>query len=293
LKELRSTDEVIITAAVTGGLHGKEAHPNLPMQPDEISEAVHECWNEGAAIAHIHARDRDTGKPSNEPDILREIDLKIRERDCDIIIQHSTASDFIPHLPTDKRIRAIEMDPEMASLSVTWPRVAPLGGEKKVVTITMEDIEYSAKMMLERGIKPELEVYSPVVMEDIYRMIANGVLKKPYYINFVFGMRNANRGYMDFSPKMLMYLIDLLPPDSLFNVMGVGRQELPATALSILLGGNVRVGFEDNVYYQKGKLAESNAQLVARMARIAREVGCNIATASKARSILGLPQLSA
>jgi 3-keto-5-aminohexanoate cleavage enzyme len=291
MKELRTTDKLIITVAPTGGLHGKEAHPKLPEQPDEIAEAVYESWNEGAAIAHLHARERQTGKPTNDPDIFRDIDRRIREKKCDIIIQHSTASDFIPHLPDDKRIKAIEMNPEMASLSVTWPRVAPIGREEKVVMISMEDIEYSAKTMLDRGIKPEFEVYSPVVMEDIYTMTSKGLVKKPCWINFVFGMRRANRGYMNFSPQMLMYLMDLLPPDSFCNVMGVGGQELPATVLSIQLGGHVRVGFEDNIYYRKGKLAESNAQLVARVARIGKELGCQIATPAEARDILQIPQL--
>jgi 3-keto-5-aminohexanoate cleavage enzyme len=291
MRELRTTDKLIITVSPTGGLHGKEAHHNLPEQPDEIAQAVYESWNEGAAIAHIHARTREGGRPTNDPDILRDIDRKIREKNCDIIIQHSTAADFIPKFPDDKRIKAIEMNPEMASLSITWPRVAPIGKEEKVVMISMEEIEYSAKTMSDRGIKPELEVYSPVVMEDVHNLISKGVLKKPYWINFIFGMRRTNRGYMNFSPRMLMYLIDLLPADSLFSVMGVGSQELPATALSILLGGNVRVGFEDNIFYRKGELAESNAQLVARTARIGRELGCQIATAVETRGILGIPQL--
>jgi 3-keto-5-aminohexanoate cleavage enzyme len=291
MRELRNTEKLIITVATTGGLHGKEVNPNLPEQPDEIAEAVYESWNEGAAIAHIHARTRNEGRPTNDPDILRDIDRRIREKNCDIIIQHSTASDFIPHLPDDKRIRAIEMNPEMATLSVTWPRVAPIGKENVVVTISMEEIEYSAMAMLNRGIKPELEVYSPVVMEDIYNMIAKGIVKKPCWINFVFGMRHFNRGYMNFSPQMLMYLVDLIPRDSLYSVMGVSSQEFQATVLSILLGGHVRVGFEDNIYYRKGELAESNAQLVARIARIGRELGCQIATPHEARDILGINHL--
>jgi 3-keto-5-aminohexanoate cleavage enzyme len=291
MRELRNTEKLIITVATTGGLHGKEVNPNLPEQPDEIAEAVYESWNEGAAIAHIHARTRNEGRPTNDPDILRDIDRRIREKNCDIIIQHSTASDFIPHLPDDKRIKAIEMNPEMATLSVTWPRVAPIGKENVVVTISMEEIEYSAMAMLNRGIKPELEVYSPVVMEDIYNMIAKGIVKKPCWINFVFGMRRFNRGYMNFSPQMLMYLVDLIPRDSLYSVMGVSSQEFQATVLSILLGGHVRVGFEDNIYYRKGELAESNAQLVARIARIGRELGCQIATPHEARDILGINHL--
>jgi len=291
MKELKITEKLIITVAITGAFQGKEVHPNFPEQPNEIAEAVYESWNEGAAIAHIHAREQVTGKPTNDPDILRDIDRRIREKNCDIIIQHSTASDFIPHLPDDKRIKAIEMNPEMASLSVTWPRVFRFLGEEKVTMISMEDIEYSARTMLDRGIKPEFEVYSPVVMEDIYSMIAKSVVNKPYWINFVFGMRRINRGYMNFSPEMLMHLINLLPQDSLFNVTGVGNQQLPATTLSILLGGHVRVGFEDNIYYRKRELAESNAQLVARIARIGKELGCQIATPAETRDILGIPQL--
>jgi len=291
MKELRTTEKLIITVSTTGAFQGKEIHSKFPEQPDEIAEAVYESWCEGAAIAHIHARERETGKPTNDPDILREIDGRIREKKCNIIIQHSTASDFIPHLPIDKCIKAIEMNPEMASLSVTWPRVFRFLGEEEVTMISVEDIEHSAKTMLDREIKPELEVYSPVVMEDIYGMISKGVMKKPYWINFVFGMRRTNRGYMDFSPKTLMHLIDLLPLDSFFNVTGVGSQELPATALSILLGGHIRVGFEDNIYFKKGELAESNAQLVARMVRIGRELGCQIATPAEARDMLGIPQL--
>lgn len=290
MRELRTTEKLIVTVSTTGGIHGKEAHPKLPEHPDEIAEAVYESWNEGAAIAHIHARERKTAKPTNDPDILRDIDRRIREKNCDIIIQHSTASDFIPRLPGDKSIKAIEMNPEMASLSITWPRVLQSRGEETVAITSMDDLVHGAKTMLDRGIKPEIELYTPVAMEDIYSIISKGAVKRPFWINFVFGMRNTNRGYMNFSPEMLIFLINLLPPDSLFNVVGVGRQELPATTLSILLGGNVRVGFEDNIYYQKGELAQSNAQLVSRVVRIGKELGCQIAAPSEAREMLGIPQ---
>ena len=291
MRELRPTEKLIITVAPTGGIHGKEVHPKLPEQPDEIAEAVYESWKEGAAIAHIHARDRKTGKPTNDPDILRDIDRRIREKNCDIIIQHSTSSDVTTRLPNDKSIKAIEMNPEMASLSITWSRVLQYPGEEKVIFTSMDDIIYDAKTMLNKGIKPELEIYSPVAMEDIYSMIEKAVLKEPFWINFVFGMRNTNRAYMNFSPEMLIFLINLLPPNSMFNVVGIGRQELPATTLSLLLGGHVRVGLEDNIYYQRGELAQNNAQLVARAVRIGKELGCHIATPPEARDILGIPQL--
>ncbi len=289
MRELRTTEKLIITVATTGAFQGKEANPNLPEQPEEIAEAVYDSWNEGAAIVHIHAKERQTNKPTTDPEILREIDQRIKEKNCDIIIQHSTAHDYIPRLGADKRIKAIEMNPEMASLDITIPRMITFGAKEYIFITTLPEIEYGAKAMLERGVKPELEVFNPVVMEDVYYLIDRGLLKKPYWISFVMGMRRINRAYMSYSPRLLMQLRDALPPDSMFTVMGVGTDELPATTQSILLGGHLRVGFEDNVYYKKGQLAESNAQLVARAARIGRELGCEIASPAEAREMLNIP----
>ncbi len=291
MKELRSTEKLIITVAPTGAFQGKEANPNLPEQPDEIAKATYDAWNEGAGIVHIHGRDK-SGKPTSDPDILKEIDQKIRDMKCDIIIQHRTASDYIPRLGADKRIKAIEMNPEMASLDITIPRMITFGGKENIYITTLPEIEYGAKVMLEKGIKPELEIFNPVVMEDVYYLIEKSLLKKPYWISFVMGMRRINRAYMPYSPKLLMQLVDTLPPDSMFTVMGVGSDELPATTQSILLGGHLRVGFEDNIYYKKGQLAESNAQLVARAVRIGRELGCEIASPNEARQMLEIPPLS-
>ncbi len=290
MREMRKTEKLIITVAQTGAFQGKEANPNLPLQPEEIAQSTYECWNEGASIVHIHAREKGTNKPTTDPDILREIDQRIRDKNCNIIIQHSTAGDYIPRLPTDKRIKAIEMNPEMASLSVTFTRMNFWGGEN-VRIVTPSEIEHGAKAMLDRGIKPELEIYNPINMHDVYTLIDKGLLKKPYWIDFVFGMHRVNQGFMPYSPRYLMWLIDLLPPDSMFNVMAVADSELPATTLSILLGGHLRVGFEDNIYYKKGVLAESNAQLVARAVRMGREFGCEIATPDEAREMLGIPKL--
>ena len=289
MKELRTTEKLIITVATTGAFQGKEANPNLPEQPEEIAKATYDSWNEGASIVHIHARERGTNKPTSDPGILREIDQRIREKKCDIIIQHSTASDYIPRLGADKRIKAIEMNPEMASLDITIPRMITFGGKESIYITTLPEIEYGAKVMLEKGIKPELEIFNPVLMEDVYSLIEKGLLKKPYWISFVMGMRRINRAYMPYSAKLLMQLIDALPADSMFTVMGVGTDELPATTQSILLGGHLRVGFEDNIYYKKGQLAESNAQLVARAARIGRELGCEIASPAEARQMLNIP----
>jgi 3-keto-5-aminohexanoate cleavage enzyme len=287
---LRTTEKLIVTVATTGGFHGKEANPNLPEQPDEIAQAAYECWNAGASIVHIHARDKNR-KPTSDPDILREIDQKIKDKNCDIIIQHSTVADYIPRLRPDRRIRAIEMNPEMASLDITLTRIVTFGGNENVWIMTLPEIEHGAKAMLERGIKPELEIFNPVLMEDVYQLIEKGLIKKPYWCNFVMGMRRINRAYMPYSPKLLMQMVDSLPSDSMFSVMGIGSDELPATVQSILLGGHVRVGFEDNVHYAKGRLAESNAQLVDRIVRIGRELGCEIATPNETREMLAIRSL--
>jgi len=292
MRELRTTDKLIITVAPTGTFQGKEANPNLPLQPEEIAQSVYEAWNEGASIVHIHARERENpSKGTTDPDILREIDHRIRDKKCDIIIQHSSAHDYLPRLGTDKRIKSIEMNPEMASLDITVTRMITFAGREDVYICTLPEIEYGAQAMLERGVKPELEVFNPVLVEDVYYLIRKGLLKKPYWISFVMGMRRINRAYMSYSSKLLMELIDSLPSDSMFTVMGVGNDELPATTQSILLGGHLRVGFEDNVYYKKGQLAESNAQVVARAGRIGRELGCEIATPAEARQLLGIPPL--
>jgi len=290
MKELRTTEKVIITIAPTGAFQSKDANPNLPLQPEEIAQSAYEAWNEGASIVHVHAREKETNRPTSDPEVLREIDQRIREKNCDIIIQHSTASDYIPRLASDKRIKAIEMNPEMASLDITIPRMIIFGGKENIYITTLPEIEYGAKAMLDRGIKPELEIFNPVVMEDTYVLVEKGLLTKPYWFSFVMGMRRINRSYMGYSPNLLMQLVDALPPDAMFSTMGVGTDELPATSQSILLGGHVRVGFEDNVYYKKGQLADSNAQLVARTARIARELGCEIASPAEARDMLNIAQ---
>jgi len=291
LRELRTTEKLIVTVATTGTIHGKEVHPNLPEQPDEIAQAAYECWNEGASIVHVHARDKN-GKGTSDPEILKDIDRRIREKKCDIIIQHSTAADYVPRLSSDGKLRTIEMNPEMASLSITVPRMVLFRGQEHVLITTLPEIEVGAKAMLDRGVKPELEVYNPTFMEDVYTLIDLGLLAKPYWIQLVMGMRRINRSYMPYTPRILMQLVDSLPPDSMFTTMGIAADELPAIVQSILLGGHVRVGFEDNVNYKRGQRAESNAQLVARAARIARELGCEIATPAEARKMLNIPQLS-
>ena len=273
--------KLIITAALTGGFHGRDANPNLPEQPDEIAQAAYDCWQAGAAIVHLHARDK-SGKVTCDPQIYAEIVAKVRAR-CDVITQVSTGGG--PGLTPEERSKAIEVDADMASLNM-GTMVRTRWGEGSIGLNTRSQIESYAKAMLDKSIKPEMEVYSHSMIVDVNNLIEKNLVKEPYYINFVLGM--TNQGALTGEPKHLLSLIEYLPEGAIFNVSGVGPAQLPLTTLAMLLGGHSRVGLEDNIYYTKGILAKSNAQLVERTARIARELGREPASPGEARQILQL-----
>ena len=277
--------KIFITAALTGGLHKKSANPNLPEQPYEIAQAAYECYNEGAAIAHLHARDP-KGNLSSDPKIYREIHEKIRAR-CDIILQDTTGGG--PHLTLDQRLASLEADPEMASLNMgTMVRLLDPYQGTQAYNPPWE-IERFAKTMLERNVKPEMEVYNPSMFRDVKNLVEKGLLTRPYYINCVIGINY--QGGLDPTTKSLLMMLDALPKldDVIINVTGIGRNQLTIITLGMLLGTCVRVGMEDNIYYSKGILAQSNAQMVARTVRIARELGFEIASPQETREILGVP----
>jgi 3-keto-5-aminohexanoate cleavage enzyme len=277
-------DKVIITVAQTGALVNKEMNPNLPEQPDEIIASAKECYDEGAAIVHIHGRDR-KGENTSNPGIFREIKEGIRKK-CNLIIQFSTGGG--PNLTQEQRIECLEAAPEMASLNMgTMMRIS--GKYAGVPWSNMPDeIESYVSKMRDLGVKPEMEVYNVAMFREVNDIIKKGLVKKPYYINIVLGMRY--QGACDATPKMLNTMIEFLPNEAYFNCTAVGSAQLPLTTMAILLGGCVRVGLEDNIYYGKGELA-TNAQLVARIVRIARELGKEPATPDEAREILGLKPL--
>jgi len=277
--------KVIVTAALTGGLHTKAANPNLPEQPNEIAEDAYKSFNEGAAIAHIHARDPE-GKPSADSAVYKEIHRLIRER-CDIILQDTTGGG--PNLSVEQRIQAVlEAEPEMASLNMgTLVRTKAKGPYRNTVfRNTTDDIEAFASALLERNIKPEMEAYSHAMFREVENLIEKGLVKAPYVINIVLGMEH--QGAEPANPKTLISMIEFAPLQSIFSVCAVGRAQVPLTTLGAILGGNIRVGMEDNIYYRKGELAKSNAQLVAKSVNIIRELGFEPASPAEARQMLGL-----
>jgi 3-keto-5-aminohexanoate cleavage enzyme len=284
-------DKTIITVATTGGVAGsRERNPNVPEQPDEIAQAVFDCWKEGASILHLHARDKN-GIPTGDPEVYSEIHSKIRDLGCDIIIQDSTGTG--PEVAIKDRIRCLEADPkpEMASLDM-GTMVRNVGLYEGTYTIRYgKTLEDWARVMRDAGVKPSMEVFNISNLREVTNLIAKGLVEKPYYVEFVLGQ--PYHGGIEASPKHLMWFIDDLPEpkDTVWSVLATGKFQIPLTTMGMILGGAIRVGFEDNLYYRKGELAKSNAQLVARSVRIARELGKEPATPNEARKILGLKPL--
>ena len=276
---------MIITVAQTGALVTKSMNPNLPEQPEEIAESAYACYQEGAAICHIHGRDKE-GKPTGSKEVFQDIHDRIRAK-CKIIIQDSTGGG--PNLSLEQRIECIYARPDMASLNMgTMMRVA--GQYKGAPFANMsEDIETYVTRMKELGIKPEMEVYSHAMFREVENLIKKGLVEKPYYINLVLGM--MYQGAVEATPKYLNSLIDFIPEDAIVNVTPIGVAQLPLTTMGMVLGTCIRIGMEDNIYYRKGELVKNNAQFVARAVRIARELNKEPATPDEARRILGLKNI--
>lgn len=274
--------KTIITVAQSGALTRKSHNPNLPEQPPEIADSAYACFNEGAAVCHIHARDSH-GENTSDADIFQDIHARIKAK-CNIIIQDSTGGG--PNLTQEQRIHCLRAEPEMASLNMgTLMRV--VGPYKGIPWSNMPtEIDYYLGEMAKRGIKPEMEIYSHAMLSEVHRLVGQGVVRKPYYINIVLGMKY--QGAEPATPETLYSIVQKLPQGSIFNCTGVGSAQTRIATLGMILGGCARVGLEDNIYYKKGELAQSNAQLVARIVRIARELGLEPASPDEARSYLGL-----
>jgi 3-keto-5-aminohexanoate cleavage enzyme len=268
---------VIVTVATTGGVHGKEAHPDLPETPDEIADATAESVDAGASIVHVHAREAN-GERSYERERFQAIDDAIRERSGDVVIQHTTGGTAVP---TDLRAESLRTDPppEMASLDMgPLNRYAHLTSEN-----TRATIDALAAEMADRGIKPEMEAFNGGHLNEVGRLVEEGIVEEPYYVNLIFGPGTLTIPH----PRNFLNLVENLPERAIFNILATGRHQLPFAALAIVLGGHVRVGLEDNLYYRQGELA-TNAQLVERVVDLAETLGRPVATPDEAREILGL-----
>ncbi|MFT3858186.1 MAG: 3-keto-5-aminohexanoate cleavage protein [Aquabacterium sp.] len=271
-------DKLIITAALTGAEVTREQQPALPITPQEIGIAAAECAEAGASIVHLHARLPD-GTATQDKAVYAQIIEEVRKR-SDVIVQLSTGGAV--GMTAEERLSPVSLKPEMATLSMGSVN---FGGD--VFLNHPADIETFALEMAAQGVKPELEVFDSGMLTTAKRWLAKGLLQSPAHIDLVLGVPGGMAG----TPKALMYLLSELPEGATWSVAGIGAAQLPLATLAIVLGGHVRVGFEDNVYYRRGELARSNAQLVARIARLAHELDRPVASPAEARQILGLPTI--
>jgi 3-keto-5-aminohexanoate cleavage enzyme len=294
---MAKSNKVIVTIAPTGGMASKKQNPDLPTQPEEIAEDVFRCYNAGASVVAVHARRADD-QATCDPAVYKRINSLIRAR-CDIVINNSTgggingdmvrqAPNGYPEIMFEERIKGMEAGAEMCTLDPTTI-IASFEEREILMNTSPERCRQLATMMKERSIKPEWEVFSPThLLQDVQACIEAELDEPPYFINFVLGV-NAFQGALPYTPKILQQMVDMMPKDAIFNVSAIGPFQLNAGVQSILLGGHVRVGLEDNLYYSKGRLAK-NIEQVDRIVRIIRDLGLEPATPAEAREIIGLPR---
>ena len=271
-------EKLIITAAVNGGITPRSKHPGVPYTPREIADAVYECWQAGASVAHIHARDN-TGKPTYEFPVWEEIVKNVRDR-CDIILNLSTSGLNLPNdAPLEKSWNHLVLRPEIASFNCGSVN----HGEKPFINSPALARKLAGALDI-NNVLPEIEVYHSGVINEAATLQKNGYLSRPLLFAFAMGIH----GGVTATCKNLLNLIDNLPDNSRWSVLGIGATQLPITTHAILLGGHVRAGLEDNIYYRKGELATSNAQLIERLVRLSRELGREVASVAETRKMLGL-----
>ncbi|HVX75676.1 MAG TPA: 3-keto-5-aminohexanoate cleavage protein [Bradyrhizobium sp.] len=287
--------KVIITCAITGNLTRPEQSPYLPITPQQIADSALEAAEAGAAIAHIHVRDPETGRPSMSIDLYRDVVDRIRSSNKSLVINLTTGPGgrFVPSeedpkiagpgttlmLP-EKRVEHVELlKPDICTLDLNTMNS---GGE--VVINTPRNVRRMAERIRAAGVLPEIELFDSGDCHLARDMFADGSLKGPGLFSLVLGVKYG----FNASPETMMYGRDLLPPGAIWTGFGIGRAEFPMVAQAYLLGGHVRVGMEDNLYMSKGVLARTNAELVAHAASILRSLGAAIAAPADARAMLGL-----
>ena len=278
-------NKVIITAAVTGAWPKKENNPNVPMTPQEIADDVYACWKAGAAVAHLHMRD-DEGNGTMDTAKFEETVNLIHTKypDCDIVLNLTTSGDI--HADDEIRVAHVKkLKPEMASYdcgSMNWLNSGLFINSPKFLTDC-------GLLFQELGVKPEIEAFDPGMIGNAAYYIKKGVLKTPVHFQFCMGCANGIPGTM----KNLIFMKETADElvgkgNYTWSCFGVGHSAMEMLYGAVALGGNIRVGMEDNVMYAKGQLAESNVQFIERAVRVIKEYGKEVATPDEARQILGL-----
>jgi uncharacterized protein (DUF849 family) len=300
-------DKAIITAAITGSIHTPGMSPYLPITPQEIANDAVRAFEAGAAVCHVHVRNPETGQPTPDIELFREAIKRIKSR-CNMVVC-ITSGGGLGMTAEQRLIPVSTFKPELASfnagsvnfalfhaldrykeLKFDWESKYLSMTEDFIFPNTFKSMKEFARIFQENGTKPEFEVYDAGMINNVAFLIERGYVKKPVYIQFVMGVL----GGITPSSENLLFLVDYakkLIGDFEFSVCVAGRAQFSICTQSLLLGGNVRVGLEDNLYLDKGVLAKSSGEQVAKIARIARELGVDPATPDEARKILGLKGL--
>jgi len=303
---MRMLDDVIVTCAVTGSIHVPSMTPHLPITPEEISDEAIAAAEAGASIVHIHVRDPETGEPSSDPDLFREVAERIHAA-CDVVVLPTTGGS--PTMGVEERIQVLhELSPEMASFNMgsmnfalhpiaenlsefeyQWEEEFLKGTKSTISQNSFEDLEYIAEIFDDHDTQPELECYDVGHLYNAKYLLDKGFIEPPIHLQFVTGIL----GGIGADPKNLTHLVriaeKLFGDDFSFSVIGAGNMEFPLGSQAVAMDGHVRVGLEDNVYLRKGELAESNAQLVGKMVDLVGELtGRGIATPEDVRDFFGL-----
>ena len=271
-------DKLIITVGITGSRITRKQTPHIPILPEEIARSGIEAWRAGASVLHVHVRDPETGLGTQNLSLFREVVDRIRA-ETDAILCLTTSGIPGRNLPVAERLQPLSLRPEMASFDA-----GSINMGENVFLNPQEFLDALAKEALAKGIKPELEVFDVGMVYTCLRYFERGLLKSPLHFQFVLGTQNG----ISATAKSLVYLTEIIPSGSSWSVIGTGAGQLSMAMVGLVMGGHVRVGLEDNIYYSKGVLARNNAELVERVVRIAKEFGREITSPSEARKILDL-----
>ena len=301
-------DKLIVTCAITGGA-SPENNPYLPKTPAEQVQATIDCYNAGASVVHIHARNPETGRGEQKAEWFAQAIAPIRQQ-CDIIVNVTTGGSgkrvdgdwLYKEVPEESVKGRIGVVPELCKDPMTKPDLASFNAGSPVIDIynrktkewllkfvmvhSFPDMVYMAETMKAHGVKPELECYDIGMINNARVLGDLGHIEPPLYFQCVLGVM----GQIPATVDNLIHMVRCIPDGSPWSVCAVGLNEFPMAAMAIIMGGHVRVGFEDNIYLSKGVPAKSNAQLVEKVVRIARDLGREIATPAEAREILHLPK---
>ncbi len=287
---LLSEKKVVITVAITGGIHGKWANAAIPITPKEQAQDAHDCYNAGASVLHLHVRGKD-GQNTTDINVYNESISLIGNR-CPIIRQIGNGigarmddSGNIIGATLEERINLLTINPKPEMFTInggTFEFRTKYGGMIFDNPQTFND-EFISKCQ-DKNIEIEIEVYDLSHIENVMEFVSSGRLKLPLHFSIVLGIQ----GGAPATAENLVYMVNQLPEGSSWQVVTVGKYHVRSTILAMSMGGNVRTGLEDTIYYKRNEPAESNAQLVERMVRLAREMGREPASVDEAKEILGI-----